>query len=279
MSSFTVSAKKTLLTWLDDAGQMLDLPRLEDESLHLYKQRLIDFVKNKSNSSVDGTNNSLARSVGLNRSHILSIEAIEGIDKPYIEITSKYLRLVANDIVELEIDLYSNTIAMVKLLIDNTKSSFFVSYYDEDFAEFSAKKLCYNNNFDSTVEYLNDSKLNILKNSHVLDYIFSAGVSHRHSVDTIDDIDKIEDFYVDMISGFVYTGQNAVGYLSYTYYDIPFKIYYSPVTFYPLNDKDIDKIMKDPVITSDGSTEEVLNVKGARFVNQCLAKSPIHWGE
>jgi hypothetical protein len=65
---------------------------------------------------------------------------------------------------------------------------------------------------------------------------------------------------------------------------MPFKLYYSPVVFYPLNDADIDFIIKDPVKVYDpnnGPIEDqlVLNSQGAEFINELLTVSPINWGQ
>ena len=93
MSTYTTSSKRTLATWLDNAGNLLGLQRLEDERLFDYKERLIDHVRNKGNTSIDGINKSLARLVGLERKHVLTLEPLSDNEDPFVEVTSKYIRL------------------------------------------------------------------------------------------------------------------------------------------------------------------------------------------
>lgn len=278
MSSFTEPVKKSFFTWLDDAGQMLDLPRLEDESMHDYKQRLLDFVRNRSNASEKGTNNSLARSIGLNRTHVFTIGVIEGTQSPFIEVTSKYLRLFVDGVTEVEVDLYSSTMEAIKLVIE-ASTHFTVDYYDDNLSSASARKLCYGNNKDTEVQYLVQSKLNIIENTNIIDAVLSAQEEHIRGVSSVPLITKQEEYYLNKIDGLLYTGRNGSGYMTYSFYRTPYKLYYSPVTFFPLNDKDINKIIKDPVLTENGLEEKILNMKGARIVNELLAESPIHWGE
>lgn len=277
MSSYTESNKRTLSTWLDNAGLLLDIPRLSEETLFNYKQRLIDAVRNRGNSTIRGLNYSLSRQAGLPRTHILTLEPLNNSD-PFIEITSKYLRLKDGDTVDLEIDLYSNTIGNIQLLISASSTKYEVTYYDEDYANFSAKKLFYGDNLRSQVEYLQDSELTILKNSYLKDISFSSS-KHKYSKSTLDEVQDIYDYFIDYDNGLVYTGQNGIGFVSYSYYEIPFKIFYTPVSFFPLNDKDINEIIMDSVLTDNGNEHNILNSKGADYINELLSVAPIHWGD
>lgn len=277
MSNYTQSNKRTLSTWLDNAGLLLDVPRLADESLFDYKRRLIDAVRNRGNATIQGLNYSLSRQAGLPRTHVLTIEPLDN-SEPFIEVTSKYLRLKNGDTVDLEIDLYANTIGNIKLLIDASSTNYEVTYYDDDYADYSAKKLFYGDNLRSQVEYLQDSELSILKHTYLKDISFSSSV-HRYSKSSLDDVDDIYDYFIDYENGLVYTGQNGIGFVSYSYYEIPFKVFYTPVSFFPLNDKDINKIIMDTVLTDDGTEYKVLNSKGADYINELLSVAPIHWGD
>lgn len=277
MSTYSSSSKRQLATWLDNAGQLLNLPRLEDEDLFSYKGRLIDHVRNKGNTSVDGIGKSLARVVGLERTHVLTLEPTEDNLQPYVEVTSKYIRLFKNGDVDLEIDVYSSTLEQLSLQIDTSSSGFTVTYLDEDFVGVSCKKIMYGHNKKAKQHALNLTKANILPDGY-LESCSLTSDAHIRSKANLASIVKSGDFYIDYTEGLVYTGTDATGYASYVYYEVPFKLFYSPVTFFPLNDQDINEIIKDPVLTSDGESYEVLNSKGSSFINELLAKAPIHWG-
>jgi hypothetical protein len=277
MSTYSSSSKRQLATWLDNAGQLLNLPRLEGEDLFSYKGRLIDHVRNKGNTSVEGLGKSLARVVGLERTHILTLTPAVDNLKPYIEVTSKYIRLFKNGTLDLEIDIYASTLEVAALQIDTASTGFTVSYLDEDFTSVSCKKIMYGHNKKAKQHTLNLSKANILPDGY-LDSCSLTSEAHVRSKASLAAVVKTGDFYIDYEDGLVYTGTEATGYASYVYYEVPFKLFYSPVTFFPLNDQDINEVIKDPVLTSDGLSYEILNSKGSSFVNELLAKAPIHWG-
>lgn len=277
MSTYSSSSKRQLATWLDNAGQLLNLPRLEDEDLFSYKARLIDHVRNKGNTSVAGIGKSLARVVGLERTHVLTLEPTEDNLQPHIEVTCKYIRLYKNGEVDLEIDMYSTSLEAAALRVGLLSTGFTVSYLDEDFLSVSCKKIMYGHNKKTKHHPLTRSKCNVLPDGY-LDSCSLTSDAHVRNKASLALIVKPGDFHIDYTEGLVYTGIEATGYASYVYYEVPFKLFYSPVTFFPLNDKDINEVIKDPVLTSDGVSYEVLNSKGSSFVNELLAKAPIHWG-
>lgn len=277
MSNFTSSQKKNLATWLDNAGLLLDIPRIEDETLFDYKARLIDSVRNKGNSTLQGLNNSLGRELALEKVHVLTLEPVNNIF-PFIEVTSNFIRLYNDSVLDIELDIYTYTIGELKTYIDTNSNYFSVSYFDEDYQNYYCKKLQYGNNLRSKNGYLFPSKLNILDNNYLKDINLNS-LLFKNLKDTYSEVIEDNDYFIDYENGLVYTGLDANGSYSYTYYENPFKLFYSPVTFYPLNDKDIDNIIKEEILTEDGLTLKKLNTKGADFINELMSVGPINWGK
>lgn len=278
MSNFTSYEKKNLATWLDNIGLFLDISRLEDETLFDYKSRLIDSVRNKGNSTKEGLNNSLSRELGLEKVHIITIEPLDNNLKPYIEITSKYIRLYNDDVLDIELDTYEYTIGEFKTFVDMTSTSFEITYYDDNYENEYCKKIQYNNNIRSYNNYLYPSKLNILNNNYLKDISLNSSI-FKNLKETYSEVTEDNDYYIDYTNGLIYSGLDANGSYSYTYYEVPFKLFYSPVVFYPLNDKDIDYLIKDQILTREGLEYKKLNTKGANFINELISVSPLNWGK
>jgi len=279
MSSYTVSTKRKLTTYLDNAGAILGLSRLEDEALVDYKERLIDHVKNRGNATITGVNVSLAREAGQQRTHVLTIEPLASVSEPYISVTSKYLRLMDGDTLDIELDLYTNTISDLNDSITSSSTMFEVTYFDNDLENESARKLFYGNNLKyQRFEVLKSSKLNRFDNTYIKSLTFSSTM-HRYSKASIAEVVGINDYYLDNKEGLLYTGQNASDAIGYLYYEIPFELFYTPISFFPLNDEDVDEIIKDTLYTEDGDTFLVTNSKGAEWINTLLQAHPLTWGE
>ena len=271
--------KHKLGTYLDNAGQLLSLPRFENETLSDYKDRLLDHVRNRANSSRKGLNNAIPRMTGVGKKHILTLDVIDSsIIEPYVEITSKYLRLISDSVVDLQLDLHDLTIGDINLTIEASSTSFKVSYYDDTYQNIKGTKLLYDNNIRlSGLEFFNNTKLARLQNGHIINLNFSSD-KHRIKKASINDVTGQYDYFINNNEGIVYTGDINTDAISYLYYDMPYKIYYSPIVWYPLNDKDIDDIIKDSVLTDDGIERLILNSRGADIINELTSIHPLTWG-
>lgn len=278
MSNYTSNFKRKLSTPLDDFGRLIDIPRLDNESLLSYRERLLDSVLNKSNASITGTNLSLARQAGLVRSHVFTIDYLSSTnDMPEISITSKFFRIKRNDDIILELDLYTSTLESLNIQI-GLIDKFSVSYFDEDFASIKLTKLFYGNNLKvNSNKNLLPSRVNNLEISYIKDILFTSD-QFRYKKDSLTDVIDIYDYYIDDLNGIVFTGSEAAGACTVSYYEIPYKIYYTPVAFYPLNDTDIDYIIKDSIVTDNGEEQKILNSKGSTFIKELISSHPINWG-
>jgi len=270
MSNYTTYENKKISTWLDSAGALLDTERLKDETLFHYQQRLIDTMRNRASPSTFGLNNSAARQLGLERTHVFTLSSV--YPNPYIKITSKYIYLYSNEVLDFKFDLYNNTFGDLKTYIDYNSSYFNIDYYDEDLENLNLKYLSYDNNLKGNSEVLGSSKCIILEKSNIKDIYFHSD-SFLVEKDSIDEIENFGDFYIDYQYGIVYLSDNCSGKVTYNYYENPFKLFYSPVTFYPLADEDIDYLIKDTIYNG---TEEnlILNSKGAEIINKTLEVGP-----
>ena len=279
MSVFTSKTKYKLNTFLDNAGQILGIQRLEEENLFDYKARLIDHVRNRGNASTDKLNYSFAREVGEERAHVLTIEPRESItiESPIIKVTSKYLKLYDGDKLDIQIDLYKKTIGDLQLVIDNTSELYETTYYNEDYQDKLATHLFYGTNLRlQSFEQLQPTKLNILEHNHIRKIFFSSSL-HLRSRESLDDLVDNEDYYLDNNEGFLYTYIDGNDIISYLYHEIPYKLYHTPVSFYPMNDEDIDLIIKDIFYTEDGDENLLLNSKGADWINELYDQHPYLW--
>lgn len=279
MSNFSQPVKQKLSTWLDDAGLLLGLPRLEDESLIDYRSRLIDNAKNRGSSINEGLNYSLARNNGLRRNHIFTISCSEELVSPLIEVTSKYLRFYNDDEVLDELDLYDNTMGDIYTYINDNISLYTIDYYNDDFEDERAIKLLYGKNLKHQPLFkLGPSKLNTLEVTYVQNIFFSSD-RHRVSRNSIEEIVNPEDFYLDKLRGLIYTGTNTNDVVTFDYYEIPFKLWRSPISYYPLSDQDINSIIKDTLFMDEGETRVIINSVGAKLINELLSVHPLTLGE
>lgn len=273
MSSFTVSSKRKISTWLDEYGIELSHPRLENESLFDYKNRLLDIIKNPANATTIGLNNSFGRALKTRRSHALTIDVVSATE-PYVEVTSKYLRLIDNGTIDKEIVLSEYTISEVITEI-NTSTKFSCTYEDPDLSNYSASKLHYGNNIFNDSQAITEYGYKLLNNTYINKYLVSSS-KLTNEVDSLVDVVDINDFYVDKQVGAIYFSENGKGSISYSYFKIPYKIYYMPIRFYPLIDEDADEILYDQKY----DTEEfsILNSRGSKIINTILKESPMTWG-
>lgn len=276
MSSYTTSTKIQVDTWLDNCGNILGVKRLKNEDLFDYKQRLIDFVQNKPSATIEGTNYSASRNLSLERKHVLTIESTSS--KPFIKVTSKYIYFYNDETLDFKFELYNKTWADLKLYIDYFSNYFSVSYYNEDYANDLLKKIFYGSNLKSNTETLKASNLNILSYGYIRD-IYLSGDIYKYNVASIAEITEPYQYYIDYENGLIYNYDIAYGNIVYNYFEMPFKLYYNPISFYPLNDEDIDELIKDTVYTDNGNEYLKLNSFGADIINNILAKNPITLGD
>ena len=125
-------------------------------------------------------------------------------------------------------------------------------------------------------EQLQPTKLNILEHNHIRKIFFSSSL-HLRSRESLDDLVDNEDYYLDNNEGFLYTYIDGNDIISYLYHEIPYKLYHTPVSFYPMNDEDIDLIIKDIFYTEDGDENLLLNSKGADWINELYDQHPYLW--
>lgn len=272
MSNYTTSIKRPISTWLDEHGIYLSHPRYENETLFEYKNRLIDITKNPSNSTLAGLNNSFGRALKTQKIHALTLDTTS--TEPGIEITSKYLRLKNGDDIDLQIDL-SNSLESIYNTINTSSSYFSVTYYNDEISDKKGTKLLYSDNIKSANEVISEYGYKLLLHKYIKSYLINSN-KHLRLVDSIDNIEDIKDFYINKELGAVYFKTNGIGTISYSYYEIPFKLYYSPVNFYPLSDEDAKENMYD--LKYDTEEYSILNSTGSRIINSILKESPITWG-
>lgn len=93
MSQRYVPKQTNIVSSADEIGALLDLSRIEGESLPEYKKRLLSNSKHPSNSTYDGLINSLNRELGLGRSKPIKIHL-----KPLAILTPKNITVTKDTI-------------------------------------------------------------------------------------------------------------------------------------------------------------------------------------
>lgn len=280
------STKKILIPGsLDELGLNLSLPRLESESLGDYRKRLLLEVRDPSGPTQDQFCRNLSRRVGLVDVPVFEIglKLSGGVPlavDPLVEVTSNFLRLYhdVDDEPEFEINLTE-----VKFLNDVyaliSGSTYFdveILDTDYDYKRSLSLRYCKSTKFMDT-EFLNNSRQNRLTKSLIADIYPNDMEAFQNEIFDLNFVDD-GDYYVDYLNGVIFSKVPMKGYLSYSYREFPFTMFWNQVRSFPFNDNDKNHRIMD-LVNNDVSEPKILNSYGASIVNEILEVSSLEWGK
>jgi hypothetical protein len=292
MSSYTPD-RYLFPTSLDELGLRLGLQRLDGEEIDDYRNRLLLQLRKPPGPSWESFSGSTSRMVGMQDLRVFQIDLVLNPDGtsvatyPFVEVSSSMLRVWDNyesaPVLELDIfhhgdgyflrDVYTQLSALPFLTISILEPD--CEFLKSSFLQIG-KSLGYAHG-----EFLNRTQCTRLKNGFIVSINFSRYDRLKTLVASADAIVESGDYYVDRTNGVVFSYDIQDGAAFYEYLKFPYYLWWQPVRGYPLNDPDIDVILKETLIGDDTGEEErvLLNHTGAGFLNELLSAAPLHWGE
>lgn len=295
MGTYTPT-KFALPNGLDELGYDMSMTRLPDESLDMFRQRLLQETGDPAGASQEEFIRSLNRQVGVLDDGVFEIDVIRDVDDnplaadPYIEITSSYVRAyhdLANEGLDFELNLVERDQAY---FLREVEAAFVAStYFDITvLVTGSAYEFWRSDHlrFDSTerlvlAEALSASQSNKLRHPLVRSVKAQAFQLFQNEVSSLTLVVEPGDFYIDYVNGVVFTQDVGSGFISYAYQLFPFTMFWQPVKAYPANDTDTKYRHYDTIIADDTGLADylVLNSEGAKITNETLVIHPLGWGE
>lgn len=281
-------------TGLDELGFKFSLKRLKNESLASYRLRLLEEAKDPSGPTQLDYARTVSRQLGFLKQPLFDIDVIKDVNgipfaaNPYIEVLSDKIILYSdynNNTIDMEIDLTKRGEGyFIGEVFDTINTSTYfqpgnASSFDYEFAR--STKILYSHNLRYVErELLLETKSSKLQNTYIADFFADASPLFLEEKNSAALVNTEGDYYIDNLNGVLFTYSNQYGFCNYTYYKIPFTLYYAPVRFLPFNDPSFFLRSKDVLIDDNGQeSKEVLNSYGAEKINSLLKMHPLSWGE
>ncbi len=293
MSTYTPT-RVAVGTALDELGIWLGLSRIEGESLSDYRLRLLLETREPSGPTEIEFVKSLARKVSAKDIPVFRITLVKDGDgiplavDPYLEITSSYLRTYSdyeNDVIDVEVFFHDRDDGY---FLEDVEDALVAStYFDvevlaEDYDYWQSKKLRPgNSNVHVPSELVFASTANRLLHGNVVRLHGSASTVLVTEKDLLTDVLVSGDYFVDYINGVIFTYDVLSGFISYTYNQFPYDIYWQPIRTYPYLDADKQYFHYDTLISDTTGEPEYVNLNGdgARIANSVLSVHSMTWGE
>lgn len=299
MSSYTgTPSLHHVFNELDRIGLLLGLPRLEAENNITYKQRLLDVMVNRADSTYQGLLNGITRELGLEIKDTMKIVPATDIDGNFVQAepaivfleTKCYLYSdYSNETLVATIDRYDIednawTLGELQTIINNT--GYFTATILNDFDEDIRSMTIFNQRSHHIVPseditgagiVINLEHQNIASGSIV---ISSPNLTKR--VNSQVAMSRRGDFYVDASAGVIYSvAPPAPGdVVRYEYVDKEFIAKSSPVIIHKLQSEDFKTKMFEQITNGDSAAVNGLpNTLGADIINYLLSAYPTSWGK
>lgn len=306
MSKYT-TRKARIGTSLDELGITLGLERLEGEDLDSYRKRLALQAKVRPDQSEKSFIDTISRNVGLFEEDIFEIDLVLDSDgdpvapAPRIEVTSSFLRVWSNypdSEPELEVDIYNRGSGyLIGDLEDKLRALSFITVetlpktpdLEEDSYKYkrswnlkigNSDRLEYN----AQVRPMNMNRFyheDTTAKKYISNCLFSSPLIFNIEVSSYDDLANLGDYYIDYTNGIIFTYGIGGGLVSFEYRMFPYTLTYQPVKVLPFEDKDINHLKKDYLVSDTSGKEERLSLSpyGAKVTNAVLKAYPLQWGE
>lgn len=281
-------------TGLDELGFKFSLKRLKNESLSSYRLRLLEEAKDPSGATQFDYARTVSRQLGFLKKPLFSIDVIKDVNgipfaaNPYIEVLSDKIILYSDynsNEIDMEIDFTKRGEGyFIGEVFDTINTSTYFqpensNVLDYEFLLSKNILFCHNLGYVER-EPLLQSRSNKLQNNVIADFFADASPLFLAEKNSAAFVNADGDYYIDKLNGVIFTYNNQYGFCNYTYYKIPFTLYYAPVRFLPFNDPSFFLRSKDVLIDDNGQeSKEVLNSYGAEKINSLLKMHPLSWGE
>jgi hypothetical protein len=278
---------KTILlpSGIDEIALERSAVRLPEESLEDFKRRLILEHRDPVSNSFSSFKKSPTRQVGALEIPIarISLDANLSGPAPRLKVTASklYFYADADDDPVLECDLQNRNGQYFLTDVITMLSSLpqlVVEILDADYAYRFSRQLRVDDTDVVDSQILAENYVNRLEHGLVRDLTFTDSLVFKTPISSAAALAETGDFYIDIENGVVFSNDLQHGYVSYTYSNFPFILWWQPVRTFELNDPDIDFMIKSNVNVDDGKERKILNARGTAYVNELLEVHPLEWG-
>lgn len=293
MSKYTPESYASGVTF-DELGLRLAMPRLPEESLSVYRDRLLLQGRLPPGASEEDYVKSINRTVGVFEQRMFEIDLVLDSNEdpiapdPRLEINSNFIRVWSdyqNEVLDLDINIWERGAGyyLYQVYAELAKLDFVsVKILSEDYEYLRAWNMVYGNTDGHKFkQFLSTSGMNNLGRKYIRDILFDAAFVFEKELTSSEDLVEVGDYSLDKTQGIVWSQELAVGTCTYSYRDFPYVIWWQPVKAVPLNDERIDYILKDNLLEDTRGQEKRLLLKpyGAKIVNEILSVHPLQWGK
>jgi hypothetical protein len=301
----TVSSARTVLTpsphapftSFDEHGLVLDLERIRNEKNYAYRQRLLETVARRANSTYRGLVNAITRELGL--SLFKSVWINPKLDSsgsfiatdPYIKFDGTYLYLYsdyANGTLDATIDRYEPGGAFEHYFRLTNRVNLTANFEagvhpGVDLYTRSMTILNQSNRGEVELEAAKGStKFRLDKWPACQNTVFFSDRSiYKVEVSTLAAVTAKGDYHIDYMKGIVtsYLPPLPGTSIRYKYHQYPFVAWASPVILNDVNNDNFMVKMFEQVLQDDGTyAHGVPTTLGKDIINELLTVYPMYWG-
>jgi len=278
----------------DELGLHLSMPRLPEESLPSYRNRLLLQARKPPGASEQDYIKTLNRTVGQFEQRMFSIDLVldssgEPIAAdPRVEINSTHIYVWSdynNNVLDLELNIWERGAGYFLYQVYNALNSLTflsTSVLASGYEYLRSWNLAYGNT-DGQVyrRSLGPSGMVNLEQRYIRDILFTLPQIFDNVVSTQESLSEPGDYFIDKTNGVLWSRDLAAGDCTFSYRDFPYTVWWQPIKAVPLNDGDIDHLLKDNLLEDTKGEEERLLLKpyGAKIVNEILSVHPLQWGK
>lgn len=279
------SSKKVILpSKIDELGLGLSLTRLPEEDIESLKKRILLEARDPVNNSEESIIKSFGRNINKNEIPVFRLmrkTGSTGLEK--VKITSSKIYVwndyVEEPVLEAELNIRSETYFLSDLLSTLDALSLFdidTLQVDADYWKSGNLMICDSLKtevFSLQATYVNTSRIAFGKK-----FRFTDSTVYKHEVETLEEVSTSGDYFIDYEYGNIHSYELGNGVCYIEYEKFPFTVYWQQVRAFPLNDQDIDYLIKDKTLLDSGLFPTDLNSEGTRWINELLDTYPLQWG-
>ena len=301
MSKTYTPTRRKIFNQLDEWGIMLDTPRLDNEDNYSYKDRLLDVMAHRANSTYMGLIYAITRELGLERYKAMDITYAGTGTRPVVKVEDRYLYLYSEypttldakiNIWQEESILSSERLVYMYELRDkiNSYSDWSVSLLTDEW-NFSSNIYNQSNLVTVEDEAVPEAPKFPLTNSGILDYTVGQDATIWFSdTDAFNPAQKKTsesavtqhgDWYIDVDNGIVTTYTASACTVRYQYIENPYTLMASPVEIYDIASSGIWSIMFETETLDDGTESLVgfTDIGFDIFLELLSASKDTTWGD
>ena len=280
---------------LDEIGLDLGLSRLPNETLDVYRRRLLLHARLPPKPTKKSILSTPQRRVGAFEKEVMRASLVlDSNDRPIakdprIEIDGSYLSVWDNwnygendPILKANLSLREEkyflrdvyTALSTLTFLNVTKSLL----YDDYLKSFNLKI----DNTDRVLKTrpLSGSRLNRLNTENIRLCMLTNTTVYRNEVTDLSLMIADGDYYVDYDFGYLHSYTGGRGAIAIEYSNFPFIFYWQPVKVFEVNDSTIKQFTRDLLLDDNGNWDRLLlNSYGAKIANIILREHPLQWGE